>query len=53
MFKGGSATAVEYNGPRDAEGIVAYLERQAGPAAAHLTSAEEVQLPDLSPNKTA
>jgi len=32
----------EYGGPRDAKGIVRYMEKQAGPASRPLTSAEQV-----------
>lgn len=32
----------EYKGPRDAEGIVAYLKKQAGPPSSELKSSEDV-----------
>ncbi|EFJ34965.1 hypothetical protein SELMODRAFT_142613 [Selaginella moellendorffii] len=34
-------TVEEYKGPRDADGIVSYLKKQAGPATVELTSTEE------------
>ena len=41
MYRGHStAGALDYNGPREADGIVSYLTKQAGPASTKLASAE-------------
>jgi len=43
IFEGNSAIeSSEYEGPRDADGIVSFLKKRAGPASRELTSAEEV-----------
>ncbi|KAI8029748.1 Protein disulfide-isomerase [Camellia lanceoleosa] len=42
ILRNGGKSAQEYNGPREAEGIVAYLKKQAGPASAEIKSAEDV-----------
>ncbi|KAK9841395.1 hypothetical protein WJX74_005077 [Apatococcus lobatus] len=43
IFKGGDASSpAEYNGPREADGIVSYLQKQSGPASAELTSKDAV-----------
>ncbi|KAK9865288.1 hypothetical protein WJX84_012094 [Apatococcus fuscideae] len=43
IFKGGDASApTDYNGPREADGIVSYLQKQSGPASVELTSKADV-----------
>ena len=37
--------AQEYNGPRDADGIVEYLKKQVGPASVEIKSAEDCERP--------
>jgi len=41
IFKNGEPT--EYSGPREAAGIVAYLEKRAGKASTHLKTAEQAE----------
>ncbi|KAK9797095.1 hypothetical protein WJX73_009781 [Symbiochloris irregularis] len=44
LFKGGDLEKPsDYTGPRDADGIVAFLSARAGPASKEITSAEEVE----------
>ncbi len=43
IFKGGDASSpAEYNGPREADGIVSYLQKQSGPASVMLSSKDAV-----------
>ncbi|KAL3145268.1 hypothetical protein ABBQ32_001008 [Trebouxia sp. C0010 RCD-2024] len=37
------ANPVEYDGPREADGIVSYLKKQAGPATTHITSKASIK----------
>eukprot|EP01018_Ginkgo_biloba_P019013 Gb_21713 [translate_table: standard] len=41
IIRNGGASIQEYKGPREADGIVEYLHKQAGPASAEIKSAEE------------
>jgi protein disulfide-isomerase A1 len=41
ILRNGGKSSQEYNGPRDADGIVKYLQKQAGPASAEIKSAED------------
>ena len=43
VFRGGAPEALDYRGPRDAEGMRRYLSRFLRPAAAELRSREEVE----------
>lgn len=38
ILRNGGESVQEYNGPRDADGIVAYLKKQAGPASVEIKS---------------
>lgn len=42
IFRDGGKKVQDYKGPRDADGIVAYLKKQAGPASAEIKSKEDV-----------
>lgn len=41
ILRNGGEIVQDYNGPRDADGIVAYLKRQAGPASTEIKSKED------------
>lgn len=41
ILRNGGKTSQDYKGPRDAEGIVAYLKQQSGPASAEIKSTED------------
>ncbi|GAB2270354.1 disulfide-isomerase [Dionaea muscipula] len=41
IFRNGGKTVQDYKGPRDADGIVAYLKKQSGPASNEIKSAED------------
>ncbi|XP_073123008.1 protein disulfide-isomerase-like [Henckelia pumila] len=41
IFRNGGKNIQEYNGPRDADGIVNYLKKQVGPASAEIKSLED------------
>ncbi|KAJ8553065.1 hypothetical protein K7X08_020458 [Anisodus acutangulus] len=41
ILRGGGKKVQEYNGPRDAAGIVSYLKKQVGPASAEIKSKED------------
>ncbi|XP_023747469.1 protein disulfide-isomerase [Lactuca sativa] len=41
IIRDGGKTIQDYKGPRDADGIVSYLKKQAGPASVEITSTEE------------
>ncbi|KAK4572791.1 hypothetical protein RGQ29_030994 [Quercus rubra] len=41
ILRNGGKHAQEYKGPRDADGIVAYLKKQSGPASAEIKSVED------------
>ncbi|CAN8312856.1 unnamed protein product [Cochlearia groenlandica] len=41
IFRNGGKAVQEYNGPRDAEGIVTYLKKQSGPASFEIKSADD------------
>ncbi|KAK7275626.1 hypothetical protein RIF29_16746 [Crotalaria pallida] len=41
ILRNGGKTIHEYNGPRDADGIVDYLKRQSGPALTEIKSADD------------
>ncbi|XP_010521263.1 PREDICTED: protein disulfide isomerase-like 1-1 [Tarenaya hassleriana] len=41
ILRNGGKSSQDYNGPREAEGIVAYLKKQSGPASAEIKSAED------------
>ncbi|GMH21610.1 hypothetical protein Nepgr_023452 [Nepenthes gracilis] len=41
ILRDGGKTVEDYKGPRDAEGIVAYLKKQSGPASVEIRSAED------------
>jgi len=41
IFRNGGKAVQEYNGPREAEGIVTYLKKQSGPASAEIKSADD------------
>ncbi|ERN04736.1 hypothetical protein AMTRI_Chr11g100020 [Amborella trichopoda] len=41
ILRKGGASVQEYKGPRDAEGIINYLKKQAGPASAEIKSSED------------
>lgn len=41
IFRDGGKAVQEYKGPRDADGIVAYLKKQSGPASAEIKSVED------------
>ncbi|GJP55272.1 hypothetical protein CLOM_g14253 [Closterium sp. NIES-68] len=43
IFRKGSDTPQDYNGPRDADGIVSYLKKQSGPATSEAKSAEHIK----------
>lgn len=43
IFRGGDLEGpIEYNGPREADGIVSYLKKQSGPASVPIKTAKEV-----------
>ena len=43
IFKGGdSSSPADYNGPREADGIINYLQKQSGPATSQLSSKDSV-----------
>ncbi|CAL9215824.1 unnamed protein product [Arabidopsis halleri] len=41
IFRNGGKAVQEYNGPREADGIVTYLKKQSGPASAEIKSADD------------
>lgn len=41
ILRDGGKNIQDYRGPRDADGIVAYLKRQVGPASVEIKSAED------------
>ncbi|KAJ4879620.1 Protein disulfide isomerase-like 1-1 [Raphanus sativus] len=41
IFRNGGKAVQEYNGPREAEGIVTYLKKQSGPASFEIKSADD------------
>lgn len=41
ILRNGGKTIQDYKGPRDAEGIVAFLKKQSGPASRELKSVED------------
>jgi protein disulfide-isomerase A1 len=41
IFRNGGKISSEYKGPREADGIVAYLKKQSGPASAEIKSVED------------
>ncbi|KAH7567913.1 hypothetical protein ACOSP7_009825 [Xanthoceras sorbifolium] len=41
IFRDGGKAVQEYKGPRDADGIVAYLKKQSGPASVEIKSVED------------
>ncbi|KAL1196190.1 Protein disulfide isomerase-like 1-1 [Cardamine amara subsp. amara] len=41
IFRNGGKAVQDYNGPREAEGIVTYLKKQSGPASFEIKSAED------------
>ncbi|KAE8653859.1 hypothetical protein F3Y22_tig00117056pilonHSYRG00367 [Hibiscus syriacus] len=41
ILRNGGKNVQEYNGPRQADGIVEYLKKQSGPASAEIKSTEE------------
>lgn len=41
ILRDGGESVQDYNGPRDADGIVAYLKKQAGPASVEIKSTED------------
>uniref|UniRef100_A0A1J3DFM3 Protein disulfide-isomerase n=1 Tax=Noccaea caerulescens TaxID=107243 RepID=A0A1J3DFM3_NOCCA len=41
IFRNGGKAIQEYNGPREADGIVSYLKKQSGPASFEIKSADE------------
>ncbi|KAH0864302.1 hypothetical protein HID58_081513, partial [Brassica napus] len=41
IFRNGGKAVQEYNGPREADGIVTYLKKQSGPASFEIKSAED------------
>ncbi|KAK3230630.1 hypothetical protein Dsin_002511 [Dipteronia sinensis] len=41
IFRDGGKAVQEYKGPREADGIVAYLKKQSGPASAEIKSVED------------
>eukprot|EP00246_Nothoceros_aenigmaticus_P008773 TRINITY_DN237_c0_g1_i1.p1 TRINITY_DN237_c0_g1~~TRINITY_DN237_c0_g1_i1.p1 ORF type:complete len:524 (+),score=127.81 TRINITY_DN237_c0_g1_i1:282-1853(+) len=43
IFRSKGLQSEEYKGPRDAEGIIAYLKKQAGPVSVELKSVEEAK----------
>ncbi len=43
IFEGGSDTPSEYEGPRDADGIVTFLKARAGPASTEVETEEEAK----------
>ncbi|CAI5974315.1 unnamed protein product [Closterium sp. NIES-64] len=43
IFRKGSDAPQDYNGPRDADGIVSYLKKQSGPATSEAKSAEHIK----------
>jgi thiol-disulfide isomerase/thioredoxin len=44
VFRDGGESVRHYNGPRDAQGIVAYLKQMAGPPSHLLSSLEEAEI---------
>lgn len=42
ILRNGGKSVEEYKGPREADGIVAYLKKQAGPASTEIKSTEDV-----------
>ena len=43
IFRNGGKSVQEYKGPREVEGIVAYLKKETGPASAEIKSLEDVK----------
>ena len=43
IFRNGGKSVQEYKGPREADGIVAYLKKETGPASAEIKSLEDVK----------
>lgn len=41
IIRNGGKNVQDYNGPREADGIVEYLKKQAGPASTEIKSAED------------
>ena len=41
ILRNGGKTIQEYNGPRETDGIVAYLKKQVGPASVQIKSEED------------
>lgn len=41
ILRNGGKQSQEYKGPREADGIVSYLKKQAGPASTEIKSAED------------
>ena len=41
ILRNGGKSIQEYKGPREADGIVAYLKKQSGPASVEIKSADE------------
>lgn len=41
ILRDGGKSVQEYKGPRDSEGIVAYLKKQSGPASTEIKTAED------------
>lgn len=41
IIKNGGKTVLDYKGPREAQGIVAYLKKQAGPASTVIKSTQD------------
>lgn len=49
IFRNGNAEIpAEYGGPRDAPGIVSYVEKASGPPSKELTTAAEVGAPTIT-----
>lgn len=42
ILRNGGKNVQEYKGPRDADGIVAYLKKQSGPASLEIKTADDV-----------
>lgn len=42
IFRNGGQNIQEYNGPREADGIVDYLKKQVGPASSEIKSASQI-----------
>lgn len=41
ILRNGGKSSQDYNGPRETEGIVEYLEKQSGPASVEIKTAED------------